>query len=272
MHARLPKHFVLEERLERYADAIEPAPTTWRGIWREACAPVGGPAFRELRVDLGCGKGGFLVEVARAHPDVLYVGIDAEPVCVAYAAQHVTEAGLANAVVVPARGEDACRIFSEGEVARIHLNFPTPFPRKRDARNRLVLLDRLLEYRQVLGPGGSLALRTDSQPLYDFALGQLALAGYEVREGLGEEDAGLSTLYQDRLGAEGARLLALTATPVGETPAHVEQTMPLSLMDYLPRDLDSMGYVPLGMTGAVENLRNRANRQARRARGGTSAR
>ena len=38
MHARLPKHFVLEERLERYRDAIEPDPYHWRGHWTSACA------------------------------------------------------------------------------------------------------------------------------------------------------------------------------------------------------------------------------------------
>ena len=40
LHARLPKHFVLEERLERYADAIEICPTDYAGRWAEACAPL----------------------------------------------------------------------------------------------------------------------------------------------------------------------------------------------------------------------------------------
>lgn len=259
MHARLPKNFVLEERMERYADAIEVAPASWAGVWREACAPVGGPAFGELRVDLGCGKGGFLAESALSEPDVLFVGVDAEPVCVVYAAQRVMETGARNALVVPARGEDVCRIFAPGEVGRIHINFPTPFPRKRDAAKRLVLLDRLLEYRRVLAPGGVVELRTDSQPLYAFALGQFALAGYDVREGAGAGDGAPSTLYQDRLTAEGAKVLSLEATP-GPDPGAVEQTMSLSLVDYLPDDLDAMDYVPLGMTGTVTNLRNHARK------------
>ena len=88
MHARLPKHFVLEERLERYRDYIEPDPYTWAGRWAAACAPVGSEPFREVRLDLGCGKGSFTVEAARREPDVLFVGMDSEPVCIAYAAQH----------------------------------------------------------------------------------------------------------------------------------------------------------------------------------------
>ena len=75
MHARTPKHFVLEERLERYADFIEPAPQDYAGRWAEACYPLGGTSaaggaasagrFREVRLDLGCGKGAFTVESAR---------------------------------------------------------------------------------------------------------------------------------------------------------------------------------------------------------------
>ena len=65
VHVRTPKNFVLEERLERYADAIETNPEAYAGDWREACAPAGSKPFEHLHLDLGCGKGTYLVE--RAH-------------------------------------------------------------------------------------------------------------------------------------------------------------------------------------------------------------
>ena len=142
MHARLPKHFVLEERLERYRDAIEPDPYHWRGHWTSACAPAGATPFREVRLDLGCGKGSFTVEAARREPDVLFVGMDSEPVCIAYAAQRAVESGLPNVVFVPGTGMRIREMFSEGELGRIYLNFPTPFPRKRESHLRLVNLER----------------------------------------------------------------------------------------------------------------------------------
>ena len=92
LHLRLPKNFVLEERLDRYADAIEAFPTSYAGRWAEACAPLtaqGLGRFREARLDLGCGKGAFLIEAARREPDVLWVGIDNEPICIAYTAQGI---------------------------------------------------------------------------------------------------------------------------------------------------------------------------------------
>ena len=126
MHARLPKHFVLEERLERYRDAIEPDPYHWRGHWTSACAPAGATPFREVRLDLGCGKGSFTVEAARREPDVLFVGMDSEPVCIAYAAQRAVESGLPNVVFVPGTGMRIREMFAESELGRIYLNFPTP--------------------------------------------------------------------------------------------------------------------------------------------------
>jgi tRNA (guanine-N7-)-methyltransferase len=73
MHARTPKNFVLEERLERYADAIELCPRAYAGRWAEACWPLApGQAaedptgFERVVLDLGCGKGVFACEAAAA--------------------------------------------------------------------------------------------------------------------------------------------------------------------------------------------------------------
>lgn len=304
MHARLPRNFVLEERLERYADAIELEPWRYAGRWAQACWPVGadekkgahgagggtdgtvgadsgggagGSAngiaggdiggrpqkaakFAEVRLDLGCGKGAFVVDAARCEPDVLFVAMDAEPLCIAYTAQHVMEAGLRNVVVVPGKGSLVVRAFGAGELSCIHLNFPTPYPRKKDASKRLVALERLAEYADVLAPNGTVRLRTDSQPLRDFTLTQLEIAGYQVVWSSDDErrerpDEPTSE-YEERLVAQGATVYGLWAMP-GEKPAHMEQTAALSLVDYFPDDLFADGYVPHGMGGAVTNLRNR---------------
>ena len=83
VHVRTPKNFVLEERLERYADAIETNPEAYAGDWREACAPVGSKPFEHLHLDLGCGKGTYLVERAAHEPNTLFIGMDQEPICIA---------------------------------------------------------------------------------------------------------------------------------------------------------------------------------------------
>ena len=273
LHARLPKNFVLEERLERYASVIELAPQNLRGSWAQACWPgvgaeAGGPGrYREVRLDLGCGKGGFAVEAARREPNVLFVAMDSEPFCVAYAAQRVFESGLPNVVVVPGTGMRVREFFSPGELSVIYLNFPTPFPRKRDAGKRMASMERLMDFREVLAARGEVRLRTDSQPLFDFMLTQVPIAGYELlwqsRDARAELPDAPASEYELRLSAQGAHVLALTATP-GPAPEHPVQTAELSLAAYLPHDLDSlssMGYAPHGMEATVTNLRNQALRR-----------
>lgn len=68
VHVRTPKNFVLEERLERYADAIETNPEAYAGDWRKACAPAGSKPFTRLHLDLGCGKGTYLVSALVVSP------------------------------------------------------------------------------------------------------------------------------------------------------------------------------------------------------------
>lgn len=222
--------------------------------------------FREVRLDLGCGKGAFVVKAAQCEPDVLFLAMDAEPLCIAYTAQHITEAGLRNAVAIPGKGSLVSRAFGKGELSCIHLNFPTPYPRKKDAEKRLVLLDRLVEYRRVLAPHGTVRLRTDSQPLRDFALTQFELAGYDIVWSSDDERAQMPgepvSEYEERLVAQGATVFGVWASPSSREPS-MEQTASLSLVDYLPEDLFGNGYVPHGMSGAVVNLRNRRLRSSR---------
>lgn len=266
MHARLPKNFVLEERLERYRDYIEPDPYSWAGRWAQACAPLsaGARAYKEVRLDLGCGKGSFTVEAARREPDVLFIGMDSEPICIAYAAQRGHESGLPNVVFVPGTGMRIREMFAPSELGIIYLNFPTPFPRKRDSQGRLVNFERLMDYREVLRPAGEVRLRTDSQPLFDFALTQVDIAGYDVvwqsRDARAERPDDPMSGYEERLSAQGALVNAYVAVP-GPAPANPVQTAEMSLAAYIPDDLGTFdNYAPHGMQGTIQNLRNRAKK------------
>lgn len=274
-HIRTPKNFVLEERLERYADAIEVAPEIYRGSWAAACAAVGATdspvtpsgairPFEAVHLDLGCGKGAYLAACAARDPHSLYLGMDTEPICIAYAAQRIIESGLKNALVLPRSAESLAHIFAPGELAGITLNFPTPFPKRKFAGKRLVNVDHLLAYRALLAQGAYVTLRTDSQPLRDYALAQFEAAGYDthwVSDDVRREHPGHpETEYEARLAAQGATVYGICATP-GATPTSAQiqagRDAEQSLAAYLPHDLDALSYVPLGMEGYVVNARNR---------------
>lgn len=270
VHVRTPKNFVLEERLERYADAIEVAPENYAGCWRQACAPAGAAPFAHLHLDLGCGKGTYLVERAKQDPATLFVGMDQEPICIAYAAQKICEEGLVNALVLPRGAAGIGEVFGTGELDAITINFPTPQPKAKHAKKRLVYVDRLLSYRNVLATGATVTLRTDSKPLRDYALGQFAAAGFETLwvsdDVRAEHPEHPETEYELRTREMGASVYGICAT-AGPAPSEeaIERgrTQEQSLAQYLPEDLDTLTYVPLGMEEAVENFKNRARKGKR---------
>lgn len=279
MRARRPKN--LEKRFEWYAPVIEATPLARAGGWAKTWLP----GAREVRLDLGCGKGSFTLGAAQAEPDVLFVGIDYDAICVSMAAKKALSSGARNVVFAQADADDLAQMFAPGELAGLYLNYSSPFPPAKYAGKRLTHVERLMGYRELLCPGARVSFKTDSEPLFRFSRIQFDLAGYEVlweTEDLYGSDAGeapadpalveavaacrISSEYEERLTALGARVHALVATP-GPRPASWEQTAELGLAAYLPEDLDSLTYVPAGMEDTVRNLRNRkANLRAKAAR------
>lgn len=155
-----------------------------------SCGPVAllgalgerrGDPYVAVVLDLGCGKGEYTVECAAARPDVLFVGLDVDGVCVMRAAERAIAQGVSNAVFVLHDDSDLSETFGEGELSAMLLNFPTPFPKKKKAHYRLTHFERLMSYRPLLAPGAFVRLRTDSMPLRDFSLAQLKIAGYDVQ-------------------------------------------------------------------------------------------
>lgn len=261
-----------------------------------------------------------------------------ERMCVSFAAEQAGESQLANALFTLDVASNVETSFANGEVDVLHANFPTPFPRLKDAPKRVTDARQLMAYRRMLGEDGLFCLKTDSQFMFDFTMDQLESAGYTVlwhtRDLHGEyAEHGLSSngcindalenvrvnsdgaaecngsslnhatsndaaevpmsandnrassraalnqlaaagplptdfvesAYERKLIANGAKVHVLHAIP-GPAPENWEPTEFVSLFDYLPKDLEQIAYIPLGMEDAITNMRNRQrNAQAKAA-------
>ena len=256
--ARQRKPTNLHLTLQRFAAPIVEDPQLHCGSWRDLM-----PGAREVRLDLGCGKGSFIAEAAAAEPDVLFVGVDLSETCVARSAQKVCEAGLKNVRLIIDDASSIDRFFGEGELDRIYLNFNSPFPKKKYAAKRLTYLDHLLRYRLLLKEDGMLDLRTDNVLYWEFSLGQLEIANYNIVQRTDDLHADaaafntvLSSEYDTRTVARGAHVRCLHAGP-GPALEHYQQTTKLGLTEYLPEDLSTFDEVPYGMEDTFTNMRNR---------------
>lgn len=129
----------------------------------ELTPPGAGP----LELEIGCGKGTFLVEAARRRPEVRFVGIEAGYAYAAYTADRLARAGLGNAVVVA----DDARLFladsaPAGAFERIHVYFPDPHPKRRHRKRRLFQPEIAARLARALKPGGELLVATDQSAYF----------------------------------------------------------------------------------------------------------
>jgi len=117
---------------------------------------------RPVEIEIGTGKGTFLLERAQARPEVNFLGIEyAKPYC-CYAADRFRRHGLENIRMLHADAGDffkAC--IPDESLLRVHIYFPDPWPKRRHHRRRLFQPPFLAEVRRVLRIGGQLILVTD---------------------------------------------------------------------------------------------------------------
>lgn len=122
---------------------------------------------RPFEIEIGSGKGTFILAQASADPEVNYLGIEWAGEFFAYAADRVRRAGLANVRLLHADATEFLRWRCPDAVARVvHLYFSDPWPKKKHHKNRVVQDRFLLEVWRILLPGGELRVVTDHEELW----------------------------------------------------------------------------------------------------------
>lgn len=148
-------------------------PGTWHKIFGNA---------QPIHIEIGMGKGRFIHTMAKEHPEVNYIGIEKYSSVLLRAIQKMEEEELSNLKFIRMDAEDIAKVFAPGEVARIYLNFSDPWPKDRHAKRRLPSRQFLARYDLILQPDGLLEFKTDNRELFDFAVEELAPAGWRARE------------------------------------------------------------------------------------------
>ena len=196
------------------------------------------PEARELRLELGCGKGRFTAGTAAAEPDVLFIAVEMVPDAMVVAMERCVNAGLTNVYFVDANADQLPSFFAPGEVDRIYLNFSDPWPSNRHAKRRLTHGNFLRLYRQVLKMGGQIHFKTDNQGLFEFSVDEIPNFGFtlsEVTRNLHEYGpVGVMTDYEAKFYEQGLPINRLVATMVPW-----EEPFPATIKDLRERWLDT---------------------------------
>lgn len=122
-----------------------------------------------LELEIGCGKGTFLVKKAELNPKINYLGVDIQSSCLAQAIKKAELAELDNLHFALINAESLLEKFGANRFQSIYLNFSDPWPKARHEKRRLTNPKFLEIYYQLLLPGGEIIFKTDNQSLFDYS-------------------------------------------------------------------------------------------------------
>lgn len=180
-----------------------------------------------LAIEIGMGKGRFIMDQAAAHADHFFLGVEMYESVLLRAiqkAQQRFESEQGNNFAFLRMDAAALpTVLAEGEVDIIYLNFSDPWPKKRHAKRRLVYRGFLQAYARLLRRGGRLEFKTDNVALFDFGLEELEAAGWTITaltRDLHADDklsvGNIMTEYEEKFSGLGQAICKVVAVPPRE--------------------------------------------------------
>lgn len=160
-------------KLEEHRDIILTSPTENNGEFLEF---VNAPY--PLIVDLGCGAGNFLRDLAKSRPEARFVGFELRYKRLVKGALKFKKQAITNIRLVQARAEDIHCWLPENSAAEMYVNFPDPWPKNRHRKHRLLNERFLITMRRLLTPDGSFIFKTDHQDYFKHVVEQLRTCPY----------------------------------------------------------------------------------------------
>lgn len=138
-----------------------------------------------IHIEVGMGKGRFIMDMAERNPQVNYVGIEMYDSVLLRALQKMREREeegreLKNLFFIRMDARELPAVFEKGEVEKVYLNFSDPWPKERHAKRRLTSRQFLARYQQILPDSGIVEFKTDNRPLFEFSLEEAEAAGWKL--------------------------------------------------------------------------------------------
>lgn len=187
------------------SDFVIKEPQDLKGKWREFWNND-----RKIHIEVGMGKGKFMMGMAKAHPEINYIGIEMYSSVLYRAVQKLELEPLSNLRFILIDAKDIAEVFDKEEVDRIYLNFSDPWPKDRHAKRRLPSRQFLTRFDQILKADGVIEFKTDNRDLFDFAVEEVEPAGwkinaitYDLHNDAKMAEGNIMTEYEEKFSSKG---------------------------------------------------------------------
>ena len=136
---------------------------------------------RPVHMEIGCGKGKFICELAASQPDINFLAVEKASNVIVDAAEKAIELGLENVIFLRGGAEYLESYIPKGSVGRIYLNFSCPFPKKSYASHRLTHRKFLKIYKTLMTPDAEIHQKTDNMQLFEFSIDEFSHSGFGIK-------------------------------------------------------------------------------------------
>lgn len=187
-------------------------PRECKGRWEEVFG-----SRNPVVIEVGMGKGRFIMELAASNPDINYVGIEMYSSVLLKAVQKRKDMELPNLRFLRIDARTLADVFAPEEVSKVYLNFSDPWPKDRHAKRRLTSPKFMAVYDKVLKAGGTVEFKTDNRELFEYSLQSIPQAGWTVTMQTFDlhhspyAEGNVMTEYETKFSAEGKPICKLVA-------------------------------------------------------------
>ena len=213
MRMRKKKH--CDERLENCSSLWIKNPEELKGQWNNIFNNE-----NPIHIEIGCGKGQFICQMAEIHPDINYIAIDVVPDVLVLALEKATSKEIENVRFIIADAAKLFDYFEFDEVKQIYLNFSDPWKKSKQAKRRLTHKNFLDVYKKLLKQGNLICFKTDNKPLFEFSLNSFAAENFKLQNITfdlhnSKFEGNVMTEYETRFSEQGLPIYRLEAKYIG---------------------------------------------------------
>ncbi len=133
-----------------------------------------------VRMEIGCGKGQFVTEIAKRHPEINFIAVEKDRNVIVQACEKVRDNELKNVKFIAGSAQYLPKFIPEKSIELIYLNFSCPFPKTKYAKHRLTHRDFLAIYRRLLKDSGEIHQKTDNMHFFEFSIEEFSAADYKI--------------------------------------------------------------------------------------------
>lgn len=201
-----------QDYIQAHPEVVIANPEARKGKWHEEFGNS-----NPVHVEVGTGKGQFVIGMAKQNPNINYIGIELYDSVIVVALEKVLEQeALPNLRLLNVNGKDLTEYFEKGDIHQVYLNFSDPWPKTRHAKRRLTHENFLTLYRDLMPEGGEVHFKTDNRGLFEYSLMSMTDFGMQLKLvsldlHAEEPEDNVRTEYEEKFAAKGQPIYRLEA-------------------------------------------------------------